>query len=292
MTTSSIPSNCYLSDIVAYDVSSEGLLTSEGMMCQLPVVELALATGNAQIETTQLPVEASAAIAIPVHQEDRVVSVVLLVARKPDATVTDPIGVFEVWEPIGQYPELALKSGFYGAMERFQNVSSFVRFEKGNGLPGAVWEQRCAVIHDQLADHPGFLRAAGASADLLRTAIGIPVGGKDYQSTVVLISSASTPIARGMEVWAARPETNEFELTSAAYYDLGTDYELPIGTLCSSDAAPFARVLEEKRALVTDDPQVLLATRSKDVALPGPTSGLIIPNFEGETLTSIAIFHF
>jgi len=40
-----------------------------------------------------------------------------------------------------------------------------VRFEKGSGLPGQVWQDRRGVIHDELATHPGFLRAAGASAE-------------------------------------------------------------------------------------------------------------------------------
>ena len=292
LTTSSIPSNCYLSDIVVFDADEHGHLTSDGMMGTLPVVESAFETGTAKVTTNQLPNDAAAGMAIPVHRGGSVVSIVLLLAKKPEDSSQDPVGVFEVWEPIGEYEEVSLRQGYYGKMERFQNVSSFVRFEKGNGLPGQVWERSCAVIHDDLANHPGFLRAAGASADLLRTAIGIPIAGKKFESTAVLISSATTPIARGMEVWSVCPDTDEFELTSAAYHELGEGYELPVGTKCSKDSAPFARMKDEIHALVTDDPNELLAQRSPDVALPGPTSGLAIPFFEGVTLTSLTVLLF
>lgn len=298
LTESAIPSNCFLSDVIVFDVDLEKQAGSgdsflpNRMSGRMPIAEAALASGAAEITTKRLPMNASSAIAIPVHRGDRIVSVVTLLARKPDATMPEPLGVFEIWEPIGPYQEVSLKDGFYGPLERFQNVSSFVRFEKGNGLPGLVWDQRCAVIHDALADHPGFLRAAGASADSLSTAVGIPIACDQFYSAAVLISSASTPIARGMEVWSVRADANEFELTSAAYRHLGEDYPLPVGTVCSGDKPPFDRLRYEKRAMVTDRPNDLLAGRSPDAAVPGPASGLAIPFFDGLTLTSITLFLF
>ncbi|TWU03722.1 hypothetical protein Pla100_06520 [Neorhodopirellula pilleata] len=292
LTTSSIPTNCYLSDVAVFDVEADGHFAHNRFGEVLPVVHRALASGTAEVTTSQLPLDAASAIAIPVYRDNRIVSIVVLLSRKSDETIQDPIGVFEVWEPIGPYEEVALKDGYYGAMERFHNVSSFVRFEKGNGLPGQVWDRRCAVIHDDLANHTGFLRAAGASADLLRTAIGIPIAGDRFHAAAVLISSVSTPIARGMEVWSVLPDSNDFELTSSAYYQLGDDYALPIGTVCHCDAAPFVRMRTEKRAMVTDDPNELLAGRDPRLALPGPTSGLVIPFFDGVTLTSLAVLLF
>lgn len=292
LSTSSIPSNCYLSDVAVFDVEEDGHFAPNRLSGLLPVVEQALASGTAEVTTTQIPSEAASAIAIPVHRGGKVVSVVAMLSRRKDESMQEPIGVFEVWEPVGPFEEVALKDGYYGDMERFQNVSSFVRFEKGNGLPGQVWDGRRSVIHDDLGNHPGFLRAAGASADLLRTAIGIPVAGERFNSAAVLISSASTPIARGMEVWEVRPDSSDFELTSAAYYQLGDGYGLPIGTICPSDSPPFARMRNENRAMVTDDPKELLAGRDPSLALPGPTSGLAIPFFDGLTLTSITVLLF
>ncbi|WP_044252238.1 hypothetical protein [Rhodopirellula sp. SWK7] len=292
LSISSLPSNCFLSDVVVFDVDEMGALLPSRRNELVPLAELASQSGTAVVTSDDLPLDSSAAIAIPVHCEQRVVSVVVLLARNSDGASESPIGVFEVWEPIGIYDEVALKDGYYGKMERFHNVSSFVRFERGSGLPGQVWQDRCSVIHDDLANHPGFLRAAGASADLLRTAIGIPVASDSFRSAAVLISSSLTPIARGMEVWTALADQDEFQLSSSAYYGLGDDYPLPIGTRCSSDLAPFTRLQKERRVLVTDDPNELLAGRDPDSATPGPTSGLAIPFFDGSTLTSITLFLF
>lgn len=292
LSISSLPSNCFLSDVVVFDCQEPGSFVPSRRSDLLPMAEKAVATGTAEVSTQRMPYEAGAAIAIPVYRGGDVVSVVVLLARQCDSSPTGPVGVFEVWEPIGVYQEVALKAGYYGSMERFQNVSSFVRFEKNSGLPGQIWQHRCGVIHDDLATHPGFLRAAGASAETLRTAVGIPVAGDHFRAAAVLISSSRTPIARGMEVWSVRPDCDEFELISAAYYDLGEDYPLPIGTRRGSNLMPFARLKEEKRALVTDDPNELLAGRDQRTAAPGPTSGLAVPFFDGITLTSITLFLF
>lgn len=290
--TSSIPSNCFLSGVGVFDVNKDGTLEGDSHTPGFVIAEKSLTSGTAEVTSTGLPVDSSSAIAMPVFRGGKIVSIVCLIARAKDETVEDPIGVFEVWEPIGAYEEVALKAGSYGKMERFQNVSSFVRFEKGSGLPGQVWQNRCGIIHDQLAEHPGFLRAAGASADLLRTAIGIPVADEEFHAAAVLISSQSTPIARGMEVWKVLEDSNEFELSSSAYYQLGDGYALPIGSRTMGNEAFFAKVLDEKRAVVTDDPDMLLAGRSPDTALPGPTSGLAIPFFDGQTLTSVTTLLF
>lgn len=295
--TSSIPSNCFLSGIGVFDVNEDDQLEGDSSAPGFAIAEKSLASGTAEVNSNGLPVDSSSAIAIPVFRGRKVVSVVCLIARVKDETVEDPIGVFEVWEPIGAYEEVALKAGFYGKMERFQNVSSFVRFEKGNGLPGQVWQNRCGIIHDQLSEHPGFLRAAGASADLLRTAIGIPVADEAFHASAVLISSQSTPIARGMEVWKVLQDSSEFELASAAYYQLGDGYALPIGTQTTAfqrngNETLFAKVRDSKRAVVIDDPDMLLAGRNPEDALPGPTSGLAIPFFDGQTLTSITMLLF
>ncbi|MFG0254513.1 MAG: GAF domain-containing protein [Rhodopirellula sp. JB053] len=295
LSISSLPSACFLSDVAVFDIDESGNPSSSHRPELLPLAESAVQSGSSEVASSDLPSGASAGISIPVYYDGKVVSVVVLLARSAEGEVEtneSPIGVFEVWEPIGIYDEVALKDGYYGKMERFHNVSSFVRFERGSGLPGQVWDGRCSMIHDDLGNHPGFLRAAGASADLLRTAVGIPVAAEHFRSTAVLISSSQTPIARGMEVWKVCEGRDEFELVSAAYHNLGDDYALPIGTCRSGELSPFSRLKQEMRALVTDDPSELLAGRDKDVAAPGPTSGLAIPFFEGVTLTSITLFLF
>ena len=143
-----------------------------------------------------LPNHVAAAIAIPVICGAKCTSVVVLALRPSES-----FGVLEIWKPVGRYAELGLVDGYFGSLERFQNVSSFVRFECGMGLPGQAWESGCSVIHDDLPNHPGFLRAAGASAEALASAVGIPVCGDEFIATVVLINSSDMPIARFMQSW-------------------------------------------------------------------------------------------
>jgi hypothetical protein len=83
-----------------------------------------------------LPENVAAVIAIPVVCGSTCTSVVVLALRNSSS-----FGVFEIWKPIGRYAELGLVDGYFSTLERFHNVSSFVRFERGMGLPGQVWER-------------------------------------------------------------------------------------------------------------------------------------------------------
>ena len=257
MIATQLPANSFLSDVRVFGVDSEGRLaeTVGDPLESLP--QLALETGRAEItiDDGALQQDASAAIAIPVHRGGRVVSIVVLVAKQLSIQSDDLVGVLEVWEPVAPYEELALKTGYYGKMERFHNVSSYVRFEKGNGLPGQVWRECRSIIHDDLANHPGFLRAAGASAELLRTAIGIPVQSETFRGAALLISSPVSPIARGFEVWRAGDD--QFTLVEAAYQD-------PDGGRTLQDTLPEDQGLPGLAraaggAVLCDDPELVQA---------------------------------
>ena len=155
----------------------------------------------------------AARLQLPVYCGDQLAGgVVMETSPAPPAA-----GAFEIWQPTGNYGDLGLSGGFYGDLERFQNVSSFVRFEPGVGLPGQVWNRRRVVVHEDLSTHKGFLRSAGASAESLETAIGIPVGDAEMSAAVVLLTSATTPIADGIEVWSAGEE--QYELSYSHYID-------------------------------------------------------------------------
>ncbi len=291
MTVSTLPPNSLLCDVSVYDVDSSGHLVDaigspiDRLACQ------AIESGSAEVATQpeSLIRDASAAIAIPIYRDQRIVSVTVLSSKQLSDSSDDVVGVFEVWEPIGSYQEVALKRGFYGRMERFHNVSSFVRFEKGNGLPGQVWQQRSAVIHDDLSNHPGFLRAAGASADLLKTAVGIPVASSVFRGAAVLISSVVSPLARGIEVWCA--EQDGFSLLGGAYSELGN------GSIDRCTLAPKTKSVGEDGlpglarihggAILCDDVDRIYADRDVNRDSVGPIAGLAIPFFDGESLTSV-----
>lgn len=222
-------------------------------------------------------------IVLPVFNGRELTSVVSLKIGSP----SEVTGVTEIWEPVGPYDEVRLTAGSFGKLERFQNVSSFVRFEKGNGLPGQVWQDRRALIQNELANHPGFLRAAGASAGSLQSAIGIPVFADRFLATVVLIGSQNSPIAGACEVWD-RVE-GHFELCSA-FYGSGNDlHRFDVGQTMPIDSGLLGLAVRQASAVTTFDAPTFLDGRSD---WTGFSQGLAIPVFENQEVTSVTILLF
>ena len=220
---------------------------------------------------------------LPVCNGSTLLSVVSLQIGNPDEVV----GVTEIWEPVGRYEEVKLTAGAFGKLERFQNVSSFVRFEKGNGLPGQVWQTGRSTIHDDLANHPGFLRAAGASAGSLQTAIGIPVFSDRFIATVVVIGSEKAPIATACEVWTLSDQ--HFKLHAACYgRDAGTS-QFELGQSMSSHAGLFGAIQQHGGAVLVTEPELLMDSRPdwKDF-----TVGLAIPAYEENQIASVTLLLF
>ncbi len=292
MIVSTLPSRSFLSDVTVYRVDDQGHLVDA---IGAPIEELAQAailSGTAEVSTDPRVIhsDSSAALAIPVYRSAHVISLAVISAKRIPENRDDVVGVLEVWEPVGIYEDLALKSGFYGRMERFRNVSSFVRFEKGTGLPGQVWQHRTGVIHDDLSNHPGFLRAAGASADLLVTAVGIPIASTAFHAAAVLISSTISPLARGFEVWQAHDD--HFSLIGGTYRDLGEGIELLPGTSLPRDKGLPGLAGNEHAAVICEDVDTLFAGRNHDAEVPESASGLAIPFFNGDSLASVTTLLF
>lgn len=286
MKVSSLPPNSFLSDVRVFQADADGQL-SEAIGSEIERIALrAFDTGAVVVADSS---EQFASIAIPVLRESRVICVAVLTSKSHE---NDPTlsGVFEAWAPVGVYDELALQAGFFGSMERFRNVSSFVRFEKGSGLPGQVWDRKQSVIHRDLPSHPGFLRAAGASADSLSTAIGIPVASTAYHGTAVLISSLKSPIARAMEVWNV--EENRYSLVDSSCLGFDESLSLVPGVIVEGDASLMAMVAEAGTTVLCDDVQRIFVGRDTDAKLPESASGLAIPFYDGERMTSITTLIF
>ncbi|EMB15908.1 GAF domain-containing protein [Rhodopirellula europaea] len=287
-----VSDQCYLQGIHVCDVVAPGEFSPDCDSNALPIAQRCLHEMDAVVvqDPALLPTDAAAALAIPVHFDGAIQSVVVFFAKLPSEAMPDPVGVFEVWRPVGPYDEVALREGYYGKLERFQNVSSFVRFEKGNGLPGVVWEQGRALAQDDLANHMGFLRAAGASADLLNAAVGLPVFADQYLSTAVLIQSKRSPMARAIEVWNI--DGAECELTSQAYGEVENAFRLDTGTRIPLATGILGLVAEHQRVVLLEDMEALLLTRPAERVMPSPTAGLAIPFFDGTHLSSITVLMF
>ncbi len=281
-----LPPNAFLSDVRTYEVDAQQGMVADSDSELDELATRAVASGNPElvVEPANSNRPYRSAIAIPIYRNDLVVSVVVLATN----TSQEAVGVFEIWSPVGVYEELGLSNGFFGKLSRFQNVTSFVRFEKGSGLPGQVWNALRARIHDNLSNHAGFLRAAGASADSLNTAIGVPVMGKQYNASVLMISSAATPIARGFEVWQAEPDG--FTLESSAY--CSDDIRLESGTKLSLTNGLLGMAYERGTAVITEDESCLLAGRDTKVGSGAVASGIAIPFFESDVMTSVTVLLF
>lgn len=146
---------------------------------------------------------------VPIFTDGAVSSVIVLLGG-----LDDVCGVIESWQPIGQYAELHMAVGCYVGLERFENVSRFVRFEYGQGLPGQVWQSSSPLSQTNLSNNAGFMRAAGASAAELQSAVGFPVIGDDFIASVLLISSTRSPITRAVEVFSVDGSSNLIQRTS------------------------------------------------------------------------------
>ncbi len=257
---------------------------------------------NGQLLTTDYPIDACTervredglphvveegdrvVLAIPVFCGAELRSIVTLVGKSRAGAS----GVFEIWEPHGPYRDLRLTEGYFGRLERFQNVSSFVRFEIGSGLPGQAAMLGQAIIHDDLQNHPGFLRAAGASAGELQTAIALPIFNPNFAAAVLLISSRSTPLARCVEVWT--PVGTEFELQQIAHTELLVSFGAwpEVGKRLSAATGIFGEVVQHRNAILCNDP-CWLAEGHVDLEATASESCLAIPTYQDATLKSITL---
>lgn len=149
-------------------------------------------------------VDLTSAIAIPVFSGTHLKAVIVFLC----GDISQPSGAVEVWSDDG-LSGLALIDGYYGDMERFQWLSQRLKFPKGRGLPGTVWESRSPVIMGDLANSNSFLRANAAAEKGITTSIAIPVNScediEDIGSVVTFLSSKSTPIAKRFEIWKPDP---------------------------------------------------------------------------------------
>ncbi|QDT13347.1 GAF domain-containing protein [Planctomycetes bacterium K23_9] len=260
----------YFSDVVVYDaVDIQNRFAGDaGLAAVVRLNAPQLVSTDGQTER----------LLFPVFNSRDLLSVVSMQIGEP----SDVVGVTEIWEPVAPYQEVKLAAGSFGPLERFQNVSSFVRFEKGNGLPGQVWETGQSVIHDDLANHPGFLRAAGASAGSLQTAIGIPVFSDHFIATVVLIGSVKAPVATACEVWGRSGD--QFELQSAVYQPFADESQFDIGHTLSPETGLLELVCQHRGAVTSSDSDTLMADRDGWKAF---SSGLAIPSYIDGKIASV-----
>ena len=161
----------------------------------------------------------TAGVAAPVIKNGEVQAIVVFLCGDREGAQ----GAFEVWRRTDR-DELGLDGGYYAHLERFGAVSRFVKFPRGSGLPGEVWNERFPKIIARLGESPNFMRAAGARAEALDVGVGLPImrSTHDLAEVLVMLSSNATPIARAFELWVLdeQSEVARLRLHSGSYGDM------------------------------------------------------------------------
>ncbi|HEX6246073.1 MAG TPA: hypothetical protein VFZ61_34350 [Polyangiales bacterium] len=200
----------------------------------------------------------SAAVALPWFRGNSLSSVVVFLCGSRERTG----GCIEVWEQ-GEQKMLAHADGYYGRLATFEDVSRVMRFPRGQGLPGIVWERGMPHIMEDLATSSSFMRASAARESGVTSGLGVPLFvGSQVEFVVTLLSAASTPLARAFEIWvpdaagqlslqqsyyapglsALGEETRSVSFSAAVDVPgLVSGTELPWAVSCVEPARPFLR---------------------------------------------------
>jgi hypothetical protein len=154
----------------------------------------------------------SAAVALPWFRGNTLTAVVVFLCGSREQTG----GCIEVWEP-NEQKLLVHMDGYYGRLSTFEDVSRVMRFPRGQGLPGIVWEHAAPHIMEDLAASSSFMRASAARESGVTSGLGVPllVGGQ-VQHVVTLLSAASTPLARAFEIWTPDAQ-GQLQITQSCY---------------------------------------------------------------------------
>ena len=139
------------------------------------------------------------AIGLPIFAGQFLLAVIVLLCGDDEELA----GAVEVWgKDINKPNEMNLTGGYYGSLEKFEWISRRVSFQKGNGLPGTVWDYHIPQIVADLSNSASFLRASNAQLEGITTAFGIPfIYDEDHEYVLTFLSAKGTPIARRFEIW-------------------------------------------------------------------------------------------
>lgn len=224
-----------------------------------------------------------AGVAFPIYRGDSIIALVSMLCGSRDQTG----GCIEVWEP-NDLRELALTSGYYGQLGAFEDISRLIRFQRGRGLPGIVWERGLPHIIPDLRSSSAFIRAAAARTSGIAAGLGIPLyQGKEVAQLLVLLSATSTPLARAFEVWTVAPG-GELALSEFYYASDHGHVERASQAPASPPGAALARqVLESQLPVASSAPQAPASPAGESVVRGGFQLGLGLPIHDGERLRAV-----
>ncbi len=222
-------------------------------------------------------------IAIPVFSGDFIMAVVVFLCGDDQHHA----GAIEVWaNSLEDSTELAVIDGYYGTLDDFEAISGKIKFSRGSGLPGQVWETGMPVLIEDLGLSSTFLRSADARKAGITTALGIPVSVVANQVYIMtFLSAKATPIAKRLQIWV--PDESGRRLVCQSGYSKQND-EL---------AEIFETISVRKgegilgRVWLTGVPVIRNNSKSA-VAEGGLNSMLAMPVIDGGHLKAVVTFLF
>lgn len=202
-------------------------------------------------------------------------------------------GAIELWEKdeVGVTPEMKLGNGYYGSLKELEATSQRMRFKKGDGLPGSVWDYQIPMLVDDMLNSPFFQRGGYAIGQGISTALAFPFSyfnGKEF--VLALLSAPKTPIAHRFEIWLPDRDHKNLVLHAAK---------------CEFDKQHFAKykgaTVQRHHGLLGQTWLTGCPTISKDLIKDGLTTedsnfglskGFSMPIIEDGVLKSVVVMMF
>jgi hypothetical protein len=137
-------------------------------------------------------------MAVPIFSGEFLIAVVVFLCggNKSDE------GALELWAAEkNDSSKISLIDGFYGGLKNIEQSSRNVRFARGQGLPGMIWDYHIPMLISDPANSPLFIRANNAAIDNITTALGFPCRNQKKNHVISFLSSNDTPISKRFEIW-------------------------------------------------------------------------------------------
>lgn len=227
------------------------------------------------------------AVAVPFFVHDRLTSVLVLFCGEPDGQS----GAIELWRNDPRVTgDMLLVDGHYGALPdasgiAFEAASRDTFLPRGGGLPGLAWQRGAAVLIDDLAASPRFVRADEARAAGIERGLAIPCATTaDDAWVLALLSTRGQPVASRVEVFA--PEESGTSAGTAARPPtqlqrvLGhceTDGPLPAGVAVALDGGPVGDAFVNGMPTITADLAAAPCAICADAAAAGCLAMVAVP---------------
>lgn len=228
-------------------------------------------------------------VAIPVFSGEELKAVLVFLC----GDAKQPSGAIEVWQDDG-LSGMALVDGYYGELEKFEWLSKRIKFQRGKGLPGLVWDTAEPLIAD-MANSTSFLRAKAAEDFGITTSIAIPVNSNqnidDIGSVVTFLSSKSTPIAKRFEIWKMDESKECLLFDSGVEQDKQTVEGANPDRCIKKDEGVIGKTWKDGIPNVTSDLSNDPAASSVFGASKKYTSILTIPIFYQDDLRSVVALY-